>query len=188
MANDNRSNTQGRDDVSPQQEPAATPLISAEEFSTSQYPVIHVPDNRLYAFGEFARRLADRWRGSIKDHLVSKLGEFSYAKPLGIEKDVDTEIYSDGGDGGTDLMYRGATIDVKTVGQHRSDPALTVDAYEPLNADYYALASRISKSDVRLIGYAPREFVANAPVRPHNNGPYHIVEQRYLFPFPTTLI
>jgi hypothetical protein len=187
MTNDD-SNPRDRDDVPPLQEPAATPLISAEEFSTSQYPVVHIPERRLYAFGEFARRLADSWRGSIEDHLLSKLGEFGYAKPLGIEKNVDTEIYADGGDGGTDLNYRGATIDVKTVGQHRSDPALTVDAYEPLNADYYALASRISKSDVRLIGYAPREFVANAPVRPHNNGPYHIVEQRYLFPFPTTLI
>jgi hypothetical protein len=182
------SNARDQDDVSPQQEPAATPLISAKEFTLSQHRVIHIPDNRLYAFGEFARRLADSWRGSIEDHLLSKLGEFGYAKSLGIENNVDTNIYSDGGDGGTDLNYRGATIDVKTVGQHRSDPALAVDAYEPLDADYYALASRISESDVRLIGYAPRRFVANAPVRHHDNGPYHFVDQRYLFPFPATLI
>jgi len=175
------------DCVSVPEEPAATPLISAEDYDISQYPVVHIPDNRRLAFGEFARRLADEWRGSVEDHLLSKIGEFGYAKKLGIETGVNTEIYPDGGDGGTDLNYRGATIDVKTVGRHRSDPSLTVDAYEPLDADYYALASRISESDVRLIGYAPRKFVANAPVRCHNNGPYHIVEQRYLFPFPTRL-
>jgi hypothetical protein len=181
-------NNGNRDDVPPQKEPAATPLISVADFNTSQYPVIHIPENRLYAFSEFARRLADSWQGSIENHLLSKLGEFAYARPLGIERGVDTNIYTDGGDGGTDLTYRGATIDVKTVGQHRSNPALTVDAYEPLRADYYALASRISKSDVRLIGYAPRKFIANAPVRDHENGPYHIVDQRYLFPFPSDLI
>lgn len=175
----------GDSDISAPQEPAPTPLISAEELSPSECPIKHIPDNRRHAFDEFARRLADDWRGSIENHLLAKLGEFAVAKHLGIEKGVDVEIYSDGGDGGTDLNYRGATIDVKTVGRHRTDPRLTVDAYEPLGADYYALASRIGESDVRLIGYTPRRFVANAPVRSHDTGPYHIVDQRYLFPFPT---
>jgi len=184
----NDPNDRDSADVSAPQEPAATPLISAAELDISQYPVINVPENRFYPFTEFANRLSDSWYGSTRNHLISKLGEFGWAKPLGIEKDVDTEIRADGGDGGTDLNYRGATVDVKTVGQHRSDPALTVDAYEPLRADYYALASRIGKMDVRLIGYAPRKFVANAPVCHHEGEPYHLVEQRYLFPFPNVLI
>lgn len=172
------------EDVTAPQEPAATPLISAEELSPSQYPTRHIPDNRRHAFDAFARRLADDCQGSAENHSLGKIGEFAVAEQLGVEKSVDVEIYSDGGDGGTDLNYRGVTIDVKTVGRHRSNPRLTVDAYEPLEADYYALASRIGESEVRLIGYTPRKFVANAPIRSHDTGPYHIVDQRYLFPFP----
>lgn len=176
------------EEVPPAKEPAATPLFSAEDLSLSDYPVIHVPEKRLYALAENARHLAEQWDGSTDNFLKGLLGEFCYAKPLGKVQELDTEIYPDGGDGGSDLNYRGATIDVKTVGQHRSDPALTVDAYKPLRADYYALASRISKTDLRLIGYAPRKFVANAPTRQHNGKPYHIVEQRYLFPFPSAFV
>ncbi|WP_277543719.1 hypothetical protein [Haloarcula laminariae] len=92
---------------------------------------------------------------------------------------MNTEVYADGG---VDLRYRGATIDVKTVGRHRTDPDLTVDAYDQLRADYYMLASRVGPSDVRLLGYAPRQFVANAPTRTHEGRPYHLIEQAYLFP------
>jgi hypothetical protein len=183
MSNENRSS----DDVPPAKEPAATPLFSVEQLDIGDYPLIHVPEERVYAFGEFARRLSEDWQGTVRDHLNGKLGEFSVASPLGIDDRIDTEIYADGGDDGVDLQYRGATIDVKTVGRDRDDPALTVDAYEPLRADYYALASRVSKTDVRLVGYAPREFVANAPVWYHEGEPYHLVEQRYLFPFPRSL-
>ena len=175
-------------EVPPAKEPAPTPLISAEELALSDYPIIHVPENRVYALGEVARKLAGQWDGTAENFLKGLLGEHSYAKPLGKEQKINTEVYADGGDGGTDLNYRGATIDVKTVGQHRNNPALTVDAYKPLNADYYALASRISKTDLRLIGYAPRKFVANAPTKQHDGEPYHIVEQRYLFPFPSALV
>jgi len=184
---DNTDDT-NTNDVPPAKEPAATPLISAEELTLSDYPIIHVPENRVYALGEVARKLAGQWNGTAENFLKGLLGEYSYAKPLGKEQKINTEVYADGGDGGTDLSYRGATIDVKTVGQHRSDPALTVDAYKPLNADYYALASRISKTDVRLIGYAPRQFVANAPTQQHNGDRYHIIEQRYLFPFPSAIV
>ncbi|WP_276249302.1 hypothetical protein [Haloarcula rara] len=87
-------------------------------------------------------------------------------------------VYTDGGD---DLRYRGATIDVKTVGCHRTDPDLTVDAYDRLRADYYVLATRVGPSDVRLLGYAPRQFVRTHR-RGHEGRPYHLVEQAYLFP------
>lgn len=176
------------DEVPPAKEPAATPLISAEKLSVADYPLIHVPENKIYALGEVARKLAEQWNGTPEDHLIGKIGEYSVAKPLGITKNVNTDVIPDGGDDGFDLNYRGATIDVKTVGQHRTNPALTVDAYKPLRADYYVLASRISKTDVRLIGYAPRQFVANAPTKQHNGEPYHFVDQRYLFPFPCGFI
>jgi hypothetical protein len=175
-------------DVSPAKEPAATPLVSAEELTLSDYPLIHIPENRVYAISEVARRLAEQWNGTTRNFEIGLLGESGVRNLLGIDEDINTEVYTDGGDGGIDLNYRGATIDVKTVGQHRSDPALTVDAYKPLRADYYALASRISKTDVRLIGYAPRQFVANAPTKQHNGEPYHFVDQRYLFPFPSEII
>lgn len=176
------------DDVPPAKEPTATPLVSVEQVPVSDYPIVHVPEERLYAFREHARRRSETWDGTIDEHLLGFLGEFGLARPLGVTESLDTEIYADGGDGGVDLRYRGATIDVKTVGRHRRDPALTVNAYEPLTADYYALASRISETDLRLIGYTPREFVANAPILSYEGQPYHLVDQRYLFPFITSLV
>ncbi|MCU4716801.1 hypothetical protein [Halapricum hydrolyticum] len=181
MATENISD---RTDVSPQQEPAPTPLLSAAEIPVSERPCYALDESRLYALDEVASRIAETAPGSPTDHLTGKVGEQVFANYVGIDGCVDTEIYADGGDGGVDLIYRGATVDVKTVGQHRPDPALTVDAYEPLRADYYVLASRIGPTDVRLVGYAPRSFVANAPIRDHDSDPYHIVDQRYLFPLP----
>lgn len=184
MSNDNNNDTNG---VSPPQEPAATPLFSAADLDIDDYPVIHIPQNRLFMLQEYARRIAGASTGSVKNHRTGKVGEDAVAKPLGARDSINLEVYTDGGDGGVDLRHRGATIDVKTVGQHRSDPALTVDAYEQLRADYYVLASRISETDVRLIGYAPRKFVANAPVQSHDGDDYHLVGQDYLFPFPQSI-
>lgn len=182
-----KDNNHDANDVSPPEEPAATPLFSAADLDIGDYPVVHIPENRLYMLQEHARRIAGASPGSVENHRQGKIGEDAVAKPLGARESIDLEVYTDGGDGGVDLNHRGATIDVKTVGQHRSDPALTVNAYEQLRADYYVLASRISKTDVRLIGYAPRQFVANAPVMSSQSGDYHFVEQDYLFPFPRSL-
>lgn len=172
---------------SPQAEPAPTPLVSAAERSISNHPTIHIPEGRLYAVTEHAHHIADNWQGTHENHASGLLGEDALAHHLGIKDELDVEVYADGGDGGIDLQYQGATIDVKTVGRHRSNPALTVNAYKPLTADYYALVSRISKSDFRLIGYAPRWFVANAPTLTDGNTPYHLVDQEYLFPFINTI-
>jgi hypothetical protein len=180
-------NADDTSDVSPPQEPAPTPLLSAADRTIDKCPVRRILENRFYPLQEQARRIANSWGGSVEDHRTGKIGEYAVAKALGVRDSVNLEVYTDGGDGGVDLTYNGATIDVKTVGQHRSDPALTVDAYEQLRADYYVLASRISKMSVRLIGYAPRQFVANAPVRSYEGGDYHIIERDYLFPFPRFL-
>lgn len=184
MPNDNSDDT---NDVSPPQEPAATPLFSAADLDISDYPVVHIPQKRLFILQEYGRRIAGASSGSVENHRKGKIGEDAVAKSIDARDSIDLEVYTDGGDGGVDLSHRGATIDVKTVGQHRCDPALTVDAYEQLRADYYVLASRISETDVRLIGYTPRQFVANAPVRSYQGGDYHLVEQDYLFPFPSSL-
>ncbi|MDZ5813114.1 hypothetical protein U4E84_17410, partial [Halorubrum sp. AD140] len=168
---------------SPKTEPAPTPLVAAADVSIADRPTVHVPEERLYPLAEHARHIADTWSGTRRDHLTGLLGEDAFAKHLGIADRLNVEVYTDGGDGGFDLKCRGATIDVKTVGRQRSDPDLTVDAYKPLHADYYALASRVDETDVRLIGYAPRQFVANASTLTHKGRPYHVVEQDYLFPF-----
>ena len=164
-------------------EPAPTPLIAAADVPIADRPTILVPEERFYPLAEHASRIADTWSGTHSDHLTGLLGEDAIAKHLGISDRLNIEVYTDGGDGGFDLQFRGATIDVKTVGQHQSDPNLTVDAYKPLHAEYYALASRVGEMNVRLIGYAPREFVANAPTFSNEGQPYHVVEQEYLFPF-----
>ena len=169
--------------VSPKTEPAPTPLISAADVPIADRPTVHIPEERVYPLAEHARQIANTWSGSPADHLTGLLGEDGIAKRLDIAERLDVDVYTDGGDGGVDLHYRDAAIDVKTVGRHRSDPDLTVDAYHSLDADYYALASRIGETDIRLIGYAPRDFVANAPTFRHKDRPYHLVEQDYLFPF-----
>lgn len=173
--------------VSPPQEPAPTPLVSAADLSIEEYPTIHIPTSRFDVLVEHARRIADSWNAPRENHVTGLLGEDAVAQGLEVEESINTEVYPDGGDGGVDLRYRGATIDVKTVGRHRCDPALTVDIGQPLTADYYALVSRIGPTDFRLIGYAPRWFVANAPIREHEGRRYHLVDQQYLFPFPTVV-
>lgn len=176
------------EDITPQEEPAPTPLISAANLSLADYPTINIPDGRRNALIEHAERIAANARGDRENHITGLLGEDALAHHLNIADKLDVKVYADGGDGGVDLSYKGATIDVKTVERHRSNPALTVDAYQPLNADYYVLVSRIGPSDFRIIGYAPRRFVANAPIWENKKGePYHAVEQEYLFPFPLHL-
>jgi hypothetical protein len=184
MTGDDRNS----DDVPPPKEPTATPLFSVEELELSDYKVKHIPEETFDALVKYAEQLAEHSRGDRSDWIKALLGESAVADECGKPNKINVKVYPDGGDGGSDLHYRGATIDVKTVGRHRTDPSLTVDAYEPLRADYYALASRISKNEVRLIGYAPRCFVANADTFKDDFGrEYHIVGQRYLFPFPQSL-
>jgi hypothetical protein len=182
MSNENAQTD--RTDTQPASEPAPTPLISAAEIPAAKMPCQPIKESRFDALSEVARRIAETTKGTADNHVTGKLGELGFDDYLGLGGRLNTEVRPDGGDGGSDLTYRGATIDVKTVGRHRSDPALTIDAYEPLRADYYVLTSRIGQTDCRLIGYAPRHFVANAPIRYHNGEPYHFVDQHYLFPFP----
>lgn len=167
----------------PQQEPYPTPLVSAAHVDINQLATRTIPHERAMALETVAERIADGWAGDTRDHHVGLLGEDAVAQFFGIPDALNTEVYADGGDGGVDLLVNGATVDVKTVGRRRSNPALTVDVYEQLTADYYALASRIGERTVRLIGYAPREFVANARKFEYGGDTYHVVEQEYLFPF-----
>lgn len=162
--------------------PPVNPLYSAAD--RQRHPTESIREGRFYALQEKGRRIANNWHGSVENHRTGKIGEYAVAKALGIPDSIDLEIYTDGGDGGVDLNYRGATIDVKTACQQRRDPSLTVNARKPLQADYYVLASRIGDVDVRLIGYAPRPVVENTTVREYNGEPCYYVDQEQLFPFP----
>jgi hypothetical protein len=174
----------GGEGVSSQAEPAPTPLLSVADLPLEQHPVVSLCDNRRKAVELHAKKIAESARGPPEAHLTGKLGEDAYAGWLGISEELDVTVYPDGGDGGSDLLYNGATIDVKTLTRQNKDKRqLLVNEYSSLSADYYALASRIGPSDFRLIGYAPREFVANAPTVEFSHGTYHVVDPEYLFPF-----
>lgn len=175
--------------TAPSERPEMKPLVSVADVarqsrqSRSPFPVYDVPVDRLHALDVHAsRRVENGANGNASNHLQGLLGEDVFARHLGIAERLDTELYPDGDDG-VDLVYRGATIDVKTVGRHRDNPALTVDAYEPLRADFYALAHRIGPNTCRLVGYAPRHFVANEEPLHGEDGPYHRIPREYLFPF-----
>jgi hypothetical protein len=150
-------------------------------------PTLTVPTDRFAVIEEHARQRVDNGaNGTVENHITGALGEFSVACYTGDGHRLDTNLYDDG-DGGVDLRVGPATVDVKTVGRGRERPGLTVGAYSELRADYYALAHRVGTTTVRLLGYAPRWFVANAPIREGRNGPYHWVPQHYLFPFPQSV-
>jgi hypothetical protein len=102
-----------------------------------------------------------------------------------VDDGPDLEVLPDGGDGGTDLRINGAEIQVKTVSpRYAEQPELWVNAYQPCSADYYVLVSRLGPSTFRLVGYAPRSFVWNAPKPRHNGDPFRVVDREYLFPIP----
>lgn len=180
-----QSSTQTADeDISPQAEPGPTPLVSAAQIPLDEHPIVHIESQRRSIVEQKARQISDAWSGSPSNHEIGKLGEDAALQYLGIADRLNLEVIPDGGDGGIDSRYRGVEVQIKTVGrQYMEDPELWVDAYKPLKADYYVLVSRVGVADFRLVGYAPRWFVANAPQRTHNGGVYHVVDREYLFPF-----
>lgn len=164
-----------------------TPLIPTSHVASLCRQVIDLPDHRCYPLEEYGKLRADGGRGSSEDNCTGILGEESLADYLGLEQGVDTRIYDNGGDGGVDLHYRGQTIDVKTASRDQRNPSLLVGAYQPLRADYYALVHRIGRTQFRLIGYSPRQFVANSPTREYEGEKVHVVPQENLFPFPLSI-
>jgi hypothetical protein len=172
------------DNVQQTELPSWNPLVSAADLSTDDFPVRHIPEERLDALGIVGERIADQSPGTSSNHMTGKMGEDGFLKMLGETELLDTRVIADGGDGGTDVKYNGNTSDIKTATRRRTSPPLTVDVEKSLPADHYVLASRIGPTDVRLIGYAPRWVVANAKQRTHDGDDYHVVPQRDLIPFP----
>lgn len=173
------------DSESPSDEPE-TPLISAADIPIEAFPIVHIPERRVHPIEDHARQIANHSAGTVDNHRTGKLREYAVAKALDLEDKIDFQVYTDGGDGGSDLRYNSGTINVKTASRCHVDPSLIVDAHD-LRADHYVLASRLSRTDVRLIGAASRDVVADQPVWPHNGGPSRRVEQKYLDPFPPNL-
>ena len=163
-----------------------TPLISAADIPASLLPTIEIPEEQYHPLRECGVQRGRNAYGTIDNHELGILGEGAIARFFGMTHAVDTAVY-ERGDGGVDLELNGVTIDVKTGGRQYSSPNLIVNAYQPLRADYYALVHRVGKMHFRLIGYAPRQFVANASVEEFRGQPCHVVPQRDLFPFPPTL-
>jgi hypothetical protein len=167
------------------------PLIPASKAVGPMQPVVTVPRNKRIPLTEHAARRAIDSRGTPENHQRGILGEWAVSRLLGIEDRLDTEVY-EYGDSGVDLRYHGKTIDVKTVGPHASNPELWVDLTQSLNAEYYVLAQQVSTARLRVIGYAPREAVANAYERDISSAvDWHAervraVPQDELYPIPWT--
>lgn len=179
------SNRPDRDSSSPDRWPL-TPLVSAADLPTSLLPRIELPEELYYPLYEHGARRSENTYGSVENHGLGALGEGAFGYFFGRPTAVDTTLY-DHGDGGSDFELHGVSIDVKTAGQEHSHPRLFVSAYQPLRADYYALVNRVGTTSFVLVGYAPRQFVANAPVQEHQGDPCHVVPREHLFPFPPVL-
>ena len=149
-------------------------------------PTVEIPEAEFDPLKEHGIRRSWNAYGTADNHALGVLGEGCYAKYRGSIHSVDTALY-ERGDGGVDLDIHGRTVDVKTAGRRYSDPELIVDDYQKLRADYYVLVHRLGKMHFRLVGYAPREFVANASKGVYNGQSCHVVPRRHLFPFPPTL-
>lgn len=175
----------GDESISPQAEPAPTPLVSSAHYPLSEHPHERVPNDRRRAIEPGAKEIANTAPGAAESHIIGKCGEYAAFQYFGIEDRLNLEVVADGGDGGIDGWYNGGSLQVKTVGRRYANcPELWVDAYEPYSADYYILVSRVGVGEFRLIGYAPRMFVENAPKRAHDGGVYRVVDREYLFPLP----
>lgn len=164
-----------------------TPLVPASYVPERFRPVIEISEHHCYPLEEYGALRADGGVGNPQNHQLGILGEYALAQFLGIEKRIDTTLYDDGSDGGIDLNFAGQTVDVKTAGRTQRNPALLVGAYKPLRSEYYVLAQRIGPMQFRLVGYCPRQFVANAKVRKYDGEKVHVVPQNDLFPFPLWL-
>lgn len=165
------------------------PLFRAVDVPLDCHPTVHIPSHRRHALSQLALQRAKSGRGDHTDHERGIYGEFAVAKWLDYENPVDAldkTIYQQGGDPGYDLVYRGRTIDVKTVGPRWSSPALLVSAFGDLRAEFYVLAQQLNVSNYRILGYAPRSVVADAPVRsisyPYDQNKVHFIQQQDLFP------
>lgn len=159
------------------------PPISAADVPRRLLPTVTLSQGRYYTLKDHGRRrVRNGAHGTFENHEIGILGEGAVAQYLGIETEVDTALHPDG-DGGVDLRYRGVTLDVKTASRCQSDPSLTVGAHQPLRADWYVLVHRVGETTFRLIGFAPRKFVANAPQWERDGRKFHLVPQEDLFPF-----
>jgi hypothetical protein len=159
-----------------------TPLISAAD--VPRYPTVTIPDERFVPVKAHGRqRSKNGARGSEANHEKGSLGEEAVIIHVEDATELDDDLYTDG-DGGIDTYIYGAGVDIKTVGRGREPTALTVNAYKQLRADYYALVDRVGTATFRLIGYAPRQFVANANTVRYGGTSCHYVPQEDLFPFP----
>lgn len=157
------------------------PLNPASEVSYHDHPVIRVPAEKWTPIQQKTQDIAEQSYGSPEDHLTGKLGEWAFASYRGIEQKIDLSIYTDGGDGWVDIEDDGEKFQIKTIGGHRENPGLAIDHGEPLIADRYILANQIGKTDVQLIGWAPKLTVQEA--REQNSmGDYFLISQEYLFP------
>ena len=173
------------EDVSPQAEPAPTPLFSSAAYPLEEHRTVDVTPERRSALDVSCREIAETWDGSPERHSEGKYGEDAFFQYVGSEEQLNVDVIPDGGDGGIDGFVNGASVQIKTVGrQHAHQPELWVDTNSPSKADYYVLVSRLGPSTFRLVGYVPRWFVWNAPTRTHNGGTYRVVDREYLFPIP----
>lgn len=176
-----------RDDVPPTDEPPLRASPSVADVPPTMLPTIDLGEGPLYAAqGNAERFVTDGGCDSRKGTVIGQLGENVFKQYVPKNLEMDTEVRPSG-DIGWDFKYGGLRWDIKTVGRHRTEPSLTVDACSRLRADRYALVNRIGKTVFRLVGYTNHARVKEQGIRLSEHGAYRLVERDQLIPFPQYL-
>lgn len=139
-----------------------SPFVPVSEVPDDQLPIVHINQTRRDALEVCGTKRAKDSPGTIENHIRGIKGEYAVAKHYGDPDRVDTEIRRYG-DGGVDLEILGR-VQVKTCRSRVNNPRLLVAARKLLRADHYVLVQELDRSTYRIIGYAPRATVAEAPI------------------------
>jgi hypothetical protein len=165
-----------------------SPFVPVSEIPVDQLPIVYIKKSRRDALEICGTKRANGSSGTPENHMMGIKGEYAVAKFYGDPDGVDTAV-DKSSDGGVDLDILG-DIQVKTCGSQVNNPKLMISDTENLHADHYVLVQELDRSSYRIIGYAPKQTVANAPVSRFAtiDEPVRVIEQPDLWQPPRPIL
>lgn len=124
-------------------------------------------------------------RTEFETHYVGFIGEFVVAKALGVDADRSVMI---GSDNGVDLMFRNASIQVKTTTYVGKEPEIKFNDLSDFKTDIAAGVQILSPVRCVIMGWISRDdFVFNHKVKNYGYGDRAVVGQKNISPIETLI-